>query len=128
MQLISRGDPAEQHSAGVWLYSLLDQPQAALIALQLLTNGQEADVQFFAANMVLTVVKRHWSKIDMQSRDTIDGQIRYSAAFHNSKWYLSSGMSPRCLQRKLLTLLKAPKSMSALKYLIAVAEEAFQIE
>ena len=85
--MLHRGSPADQQAASAWLQNLLDQPEAAHTALELLRPGQPEESQFFAANMLLSAVKRHWASYDSRMQESIDGQIRsrlQSIALHES--------------------------------------------
>lgn len=71
-----RGNPAEQQAANKWLQEFVAQPQAAQAGLELLKPQQPADTQYFTANMLLTVVKQHWSRLDPELKVHVNSQLR----------------------------------------------------
>lgn len=71
-----RGSPAEQQAASAWLQNFLDQPEAAAASLGLLRPELAAEIQFFAANMLLSAIKKHWTGFTAQQKEDIDSRLR----------------------------------------------------
>ncbi len=65
--LLATGDPAANH----WLNEFSSTPAAWEAALAVLEPGLPTEVQFFAANLLLTKTKSDWGKLSQDQRNTL---------------------------------------------------------
>lgn len=61
---VRRNSPTEQQAASKWLNDFAEHDEAPYVSLELLQAGNPTEVQFFTANMLLTAVKRRWTRLD----------------------------------------------------------------
>ena len=72
------GGPTEQQGAAAsWLSAVTHSPQAWHIAWALLGEQGAVEVQFFAANMLLTKVRHDWKRLTPSERTSLIGSVRY---------------------------------------------------
>jgi len=74
-----RGPPTERQAADSWLNEFAEQPGSAGVDLELLRGDQAGEVQFFAANMLLTVVNRQWARMEAGLQANIHQKLRQTS-------------------------------------------------
>lgn len=70
-----RNSPAEQHSAGKWLNEFAEENVAPEVSLELLQVSHPTEVQFFSANMLLTTIKRRWSRFEATLKQKVQHKL-----------------------------------------------------
>lgn len=71
------GGPTEQQGAAAsWLSAVTHSPQAWHIAWALLGEQGAVEVQFFAANMLLTKVRHDWKRLAPAERTSLIDSVR----------------------------------------------------
>jgi hypothetical protein len=69
-------NPAQQAQANAWLTAFQHSQEAWQVPLVLLAPEQPEDVQFFAATVLVRKVRTEWSKLDADSRQSLQQAIR----------------------------------------------------
>jgi len=102
--LLSGNDPQQRRAADTWLNSFTSQPAAWEASLQLL--GDRPEVAYFAANMLLTKVRREWSQLSPQQRAAVSTSVS-QALFAAAAGATAVGSPPLAARRLCLVLAAA---------------------